>query len=125
MAGIRKTGLLAANAFRTFSRFISKNALAANIRKGSRLKVSGFREQGADAQEVMRRQAVPRCFQWNIVAEEEEASGLRGAATFASVSGRPRHAGWETGATTIGRANPKIAGSRPGGSTRGGARGRG
>jgi len=60
-------------------------------------------------------QAVPRCIQWHIVAEEEEASGLRGAATFASVSGRPRHAGWETCATTIGRANPKIAGSRPGG----------
>ena len=35
---------------------------------------------------------------------------------FASVSGRPRHAGLETCATTIGRANPKIAGSRPCGS---------
>ena len=72
---------------------------------------------------------VPRCFQWNMVAEEEEASGLRGASMFASVSGRPRHAGletcapkprwptagWEACATTIGRANPKIAGSRPGG----------
>jgi len=41
----------------------------------------------------MRMQAVPRCIQWHIVAEEEEASGLRGAATFASVSGRPRHVG--------------------------------
>ena len=30
MAGIRKTGLLAANAFRTFLAFIFKNALAAN-----------------------------------------------------------------------------------------------
>jgi len=52
---------------------------------------------------------------------------LRGASTFESVSGRPRHAGletcepklgwptagWEACATTIGRANPKIAGSRP------------
>jgi hypothetical protein len=49
------------------------------------------------------------------VESEEEASGLRGASTSASVSGRPPHAGWETCATTIGRANPKIAGSRPGG----------
>jgi hypothetical protein len=40
---------------------------------------------------------------------------LRGASTSASVSGRPPHAGWETCATTICRANPKIAGSRPGG----------
>jgi len=30
MAGIRKTGLLAANVFRTFPAFICKNALAAN-----------------------------------------------------------------------------------------------
>ena len=38
---------------------------------------------------------------------------LAGGYTFASVSGRPRHAGLENCATTIGRANPKIAGSRP------------
>ena len=37
------------------------------------------------------------------------------ALMFASVSGRPRHAGLETCATTIGRANPNIAGFRPGG----------
>ena len=43
MAGIRQTGLLAANAFRTFPAFIFKNALAANNGKGSRFKVSGFR----------------------------------------------------------------------------------
>ena len=43
LAGLRQTGLLAANASRTFSTFIFKNALAANIGKGSRLKVSGFR----------------------------------------------------------------------------------
>ena len=50
VAGLEQTGLLAANAFRTFLRFIFKNALAAYIRKGSRLKVSGFRGQGADRQ---------------------------------------------------------------------------
>ena len=50
LAGFGQTGLLAANAFRTFLRFIFKNALAAYIRKGSRLKVSGFRGQGADRQ---------------------------------------------------------------------------
>jgi len=74
-----------------------------------------------------------------MVAEEDEASGLRGASTFASVAGRPRHsgletcgpkldlptAGWEACATTIGRANPKMRVPGHAGSTRGGARGRG
>ena len=35
----------------------------------------------------------PRWFQWNMVAEEAEASGLRGASTFASVSGHGTQAG--------------------------------
>ena len=34
VAGLEQTGLLAANAFRTFLRFIFKNALAAYIGKG-------------------------------------------------------------------------------------------
>jgi len=50
VAGFGKTGLLAANGSGTFPAFIFKNALAANIRKGSRLKVSGFRWQAANAQ---------------------------------------------------------------------------
>jgi hypothetical protein len=50
VAGFGKTGLLAANGSVTFPAFIFKNALAANIRKGSRLKVSGFRWQAANAQ---------------------------------------------------------------------------
>jgi len=54
LAGFGKTGLLAANGSVTFPAFIFKNALAANIRKGSRLKVSGFRRQNADAQRVAR-----------------------------------------------------------------------
>ena len=48
LGGFRKTGLLAANALRTFRAFIFKNALAANNGKGSRLKFSGFRWQVAD-----------------------------------------------------------------------------
>ena len=50
VAGFGETGLLAANGSVTFPAFIFKNALAAYIRKGSRLKVSGFRGQGADRQ---------------------------------------------------------------------------
>jgi len=50
LAGLGQTGLLAANAFRIFPAFIFKNALAANIGIGSRLKVSGFRRQDADRQ---------------------------------------------------------------------------
>jgi len=43
MAGIRQTGLLAANAFRVFLAFIFKNALAANIGfHGDRGMGSGF-----------------------------------------------------------------------------------
>ena len=45
--------MLAANAFRIFPAFIFKNALAANIGIGSRLKVSGFRRQDADRQLVV------------------------------------------------------------------------
>jgi len=52
VAGFGETGLLAANAFRTFPAFIFKNALAANIGKGSRWKVSGFRWQPAYNQRV-------------------------------------------------------------------------
>ena len=54
VAGFGQTGLLAANGSVTFPAFIFKNALAAYIRKGSRLKVSGFRRQNADAQRVAR-----------------------------------------------------------------------
>jgi hypothetical protein len=50
LAGFGKTGLLAANAFHPFPAFIFKNALAANIGKGSRWKVSGLRLQYADIQ---------------------------------------------------------------------------
>ena len=52
LAGFGKTGLLAANGSITFPAFIFKNALAAYIGKGSRLKVSGFRWEDADRQWV-------------------------------------------------------------------------
>jgi hypothetical protein len=64
---------------------------------------------GNDRWRLHKKTMVPRCFQWNMVAEEEEASGLRGASTFASVFERPRHAGWEACATTICRAKPDIS----------------
>jgi hypothetical protein len=50
MAGIRETGLLAANGSGTFSAFFFKNALAAYVGKCSWRMVSEFNRQDAEAQ---------------------------------------------------------------------------
>ena len=53
---------------------------------------------------------VLRCFQWNQRRKPVACGAQPRSHPFLE-----DHGTWETGATTIGRAHPKIAGSRPGG----------